>query len=1154
RAAVKGMSDQNRKNRRQSQDAFDELQDLENRAAEKGARDQANSSVNRGNGKRMSNNKSGRNGGGNGQGNGRGNNENGSRESMNLLTPEREKAMKEAIKNDILSKEAAKRHNKVPKEAIKESLGDKLLDEAIEKELMKHNIPKMIQDQAIDEAKAREQGEKDQKQLDDAERRRNEALEKNLEQAMKIKELQNQIESFKTKKLEEDVLARERAKELEKMSKQEKIENLAREAGAKAEEEARKQAENLINEQDVLEKAREEAEVKEVAQLEQETLQNAIVKENEELRKQLENERKQAEKKILESSEEAMKKQAMIEKAIEEIQNSIAEKKLIETEKERNVIEKASEIFADTFNDSVANNELPDEAQRKAITAYNNYLTRSYPDLGARIPIPVIPPPTAPPVVLPPETVYVTVSSIIEEPQTTVNIVPTEELATISPPEVLYNDISKVPPITTPPPPPEQLSAADIAGIITEEENLARGETAEKANLKGEAIAKKVNSTEAAQAIVEAHEIIEMAKSSLNEADSRALEEVEKQNIQSKGYVEKSELESAEDINNEIYEKARNIIEDLSTKNAEKEAETEMYKAKADAAPKNWAEDIARRHETEAKKSKMLTDEAINYRAENRGDQLGIRMTIPDNSDVIKLSNVHINLPLKPFIDSETANSAEASVKRAQQELKEDLRNKITETKFITPLNVIEGTDGYLNVGENVQYLIIGKGTIYYPEGAKEEMEKLGLDGSMLIHAYNNGEHPLLATGMGYYKVEVSNMKLIMPSPSSPERPKIISGNGQNIDITKAEYINIDEGLLELESWKEYERRLRPKLNASVNIQTERSQPDAELYDKALQTANLLNNTRTEIFANPGGNEYVKITPPYGVSEQIPMDEAVRNISISPSSDEIGQDGIGMLQGFDLPMDENNQEPTLNLIPNKEESINTEMEITSQGLKISSLVGNPEEGISTTNSFTGNKDKDKILILGGINGTGRDFEENKPPSDNERNEQPGDAVERANLITSGTIISYLANIGPENANILRSTLDDYKKKLERIPPSMIIHFIEYSKHPYDQEKKSIHYNVLKELEEITQGDVKTWEDILFKAVKKITGKANPNNLVPRASIAIKQILHNKHNNNNNNKHLKFIYGKKKARRPNVVKQVRRRRTYPVQVNSSYYYR
>ncbi|EJW01576.1 hypothetical protein EDEG_03869 [Edhazardia aedis USNM 41457] len=352
---------------------------------------------------------------------------------------------------------------------------------------------------------------------------------------------------------------------------------------------------------------------------------------------------------------------------------------------------------------------------------------------------------------------------------------------------------------------------------------------------------------------------------------------------------------------------------EIAENEAEKEAALKEA-ALADASAKEIKVAEAARNKEGDLEKEIMKEVAEEAEAEGLADRAGfttddpykILGTIPDDADTVALRNSSIDFPLKTFGAPKAHNQAEAGALAAQNKIKDDLRGKVTADKFDTPLNVIKGEGGYLNIPESAEKIEVESGRVYFPESAVKQMEKDGKDTSKLEHKINTGERADMAIGLGYYVADVGGMAMDVPSPTNPDPPRVIEGSGHTYDISQAQGMDIEKGELKVEKWKEYSRRVRPRVNTYLKANGREQIIDAVIDDdcvkQALKDADAMFNTKSEIITNPSGESYIKVTPAFGVTEQIPVSDAVYNLDRIKQSCRVthGQLGVSVMQESDL--------------------------------------------------------------------------------------------------------------------------------------------------------------------------------------------------------------------------------------------------------------
>lgn len=277
--------------------------------------------------------------------------------------------------------------------------------------------------------------------------------------------------------------------------------------------------------------------------------------------------------------------------------------------------------------------------------------------------------------------------------------------------------------------------------------------------------------------------------------------------------------------------------------------------------------------------------------------------TIPDDADKIDITNSSITFPMKTFQTPQAHNQAEAAALAEQIKAKDELRGKITPVFHDTPLNVIKGEGGYLNIPENAEKIEIENGRVYFTQAGVAAMKQAGQDISQLEHRINIGERANISPGIGYYVANVNKMTMDVPSPGNPTPAPVITGNGHVFDVSHAEGLDIKKGTLSVDKWNDYSRGVRPTVHASIltNLRNNITESiiDDDCVRNAIRDADTLYNTKSELITNENGETYLKVTPPYGVSQQIPYDDAIFNLKKIQESCKTnkGQSGVSIIQG-----------------------------------------------------------------------------------------------------------------------------------------------------------------------------------------------------------------------------------------------------------------
>ncbi|EJW02127.1 hypothetical protein EDEG_03429, partial [Edhazardia aedis USNM 41457] len=382
--------------------------------------------------------------------------------------------------------------------------------------------------------------------------------------------------------------------------------------------------------------------------------------------------------------------------------------------------------------------------------------------------------------------------------------------------------------------------------------------------------------------------------------------------------------------------------------------------------------EIARMAEEE--KAKILAEEAAKpVQAQNPEDALGVKETIPEDADEIDLTDASIKLPLKSFVPEVAKTRPEKEALEAQNRLRDDLRGKVTANKFDSPLNTVETGDGFLNIPESAKNIQVDDGLAYFTEDARDEMITNGMPTDSLAHKINTGERKDMAAGMGYFVADLSGLKFDLPSPTS--KVKLVAQDDHKIiDLSRATGIDIKKGKINMVPWSEYKRRIRPKVNLAIvkEFPSVRVVKKTEKINRSLQEAakilsedkemlKRVRDTKKKIIVNPDGKTFIELTPAFGVTERVPIDEIQRKIPSTYLSSKkgikYGQDGIEELTGETKRRKYDDNEVVGNeVISNDANNHQNTLESTLKDERLKSI-------ITPVNAFTKSLDPNKINYL-----------------------------------------------------------------------------------------------------------------------------------------------------------------------------------------------
>lgn len=481
---------------------------------------------------------------------------------------------------------------------------------------------------------------------------------------------------------------------------------------------------------------------------------------------------------------------------------------------------------------------------------------------------------------------------------------------------------------------------------------------------------------------------------------------------------------------------------------------------------------------------------------QNSEEGLGIIATVPDDADKVSIENSSLKLPLKSFVDVEAKNEEEAVALARQTELKDALRNKVTNKEIESPLNVIRGEDGFFNVAESAKELEIKEGTVIYPESAREAMRNAGLDTSKLEHQYNTGQRTDVPLGRGYYSADAAGTKMTIPSPANPSPSKALIGEQGALDTSYGEGLEIKKGTLHETPWSDFAKSTRPTLHSGIKKRPYLSKADEQMLKKAIATKELLQNTRTEVLRNPNGEDYVELTPPYGVAEKVSVEDAIVNLNSPPKGlKDTGQDGVGLLQGTDttgFAASEDAQGAASMNIADKPDFVGSvEDQVIGNSFGNAAISGTAKDTLTVVNAFTGEIDQDKKGLV---------------VSDEEKLKISGQEA------TIEMIRNNLLENSAVKAEKIGVTESSYINAINSISNSALGAMTEYAMHPMAREMKLFYETtVVQEFSTLLQNKGPKLGEVIFDSIKVLSGLPNPANLFQAPVKEITAIVHNGNN-------------------------------------------
>lgn len=467
---------------------------------------------------------------------------------------------------------------------------------------------------------------------------------------------------------------------------------------------------------------------------------------------------------------------------------------------------------------------------------------------------------------------------------------------------------------------------------------------------------------------------------------------------------------------------------------------------------------------------------------------LGIIGTIPDNAKSVEIQNGHMDLPLKTFSNEKPKNKGELAAKKKQDRMADRLRNTVTRDNVPSPLNTVKGSDGTVfNIPESAQKLKVDDGTVYYPESAKAEMEKekdKSFDMFPLKHRYNLGERKNKPIGEGYYAADASGMEMDLPSPTLKSPPKVLSGNDGLLDTEKADELEIGKGRIEMTPWEEYNKQMHSEVNFPSKLPVIPAAVEKALRN-AEKDAEALAMTKKEVITNPSGKQYVRITPPIGVPEQVDMEDVVKS---AEQGNIVPGKGSGLDRAGYFDDEESSREGkprSLNIGDHASPtSQNTSEDAYGRKeLPNAKMESETKDIPSKTNSFNKQSSANKESILNGAE---------KKISKEKHNLDCRDPANE---------VKVLAGVVDENSEAFSSTMqmpeEEFMSSYSNIPDKTIRVFLRYGKERNNPEYQKEYISAYGDLKTIYRHKAEIMLKILSGAIKATKDRCMPIRVVSR---------------------------------------------------------
>lgn len=274
---------------------------------------------------------------------------------------------------------------------------------------------------------------------------------------------------------------------------------------------------------------------------------------------------------------------------------------------------------------------------------------------------------------------------------------------------------------------------------------------------------------------------------------------------------------------------------------------------------------------------KMKVDEEEMKEEEKRHDEnmsqeekFGIIKILPDNIKKISADGSSIDLPLTGLPTAKANTEEEEKIKEEMENLRDNLRNKVTTDKINSGLITMKGKDGYLNVPESCNELYITKGTVYFDQAGYNHMKSQNLDTSSLKPVFSRGPVPI------HYQADVSNMKMKLPSILTGNVQKLLYNDFESINVQFATKLDINSGSINCEPWNKFSSKMRPKVYKGVNKGADEVPAFIKKEFERIENMNDgMKEAKVNVVKNPDGSLIAEIKPQYGVSSRMTLQDAM---------------------------------------------------------------------------------------------------------------------------------------------------------------------------------------------------------------------------------------------------------------------------------------
>lgn len=252
-------------------------------------------------------------------------------------------------------------------------------------------------------------------------------------------------------------------------------------------------------------------------------------------------------------------------------------------------------------------------------------------------------------------------------------------------------------------------------------------------------------------------------------------------------------------------------------------------------------------------------------------EQLGIIKLIPDDVTQISADNCIIELPLVGIPDAKAKTDYEEKIKKDLENLRDNIRNKVTKKKFNSGLVTIQGVEGFLNLPESCKEIEISKGMVYFDRAGYENMVAQKIDTTPLEPVYSRGEEPL------FYRCKIKEMKMKIPSVLNTNPQKLLYNDFESINIGFAKKIEIVNGEVICESWSKFSSRIRPRVYKGVQRTTDEVPESVKNeFERIESLKDGMHNADVKTLKNPDGTIMAEIKPDYGIKSNMKITDAIK--------------------------------------------------------------------------------------------------------------------------------------------------------------------------------------------------------------------------------------------------------------------------------------